>query len=198
VSRQINLLPQQQAGPALSASRALIGLSVLLVGIVGYAAFAWIEAGRFSDGAMQANAQVEAEKSALRRLEQELAARPKLADIMTEIDALKPVANESQEMLALLRNSGTGSEAYSRQLRALAAASEDGVWLTAVKIGNSGKSVTIAGRALRNESVLHYAQSLNKQFVPFGVEFNSLEMTPDTVREGGSASSVSSVAFKIF
>jgi Tfp pilus assembly protein PilN len=201
MSKQINLLAQAQAAPALTALRALIGLGVMLAAFLGYAAIGWFGTARLGDTATQSNSQLAAEKVALRALEQKLGARPKLADIVAQIDALKAQAGESQEMLNLLRSGGGGSEGYSGQLTTLARISEDGVWLTGVKIGNAGKTVSLAGRSLRNESVLHYAQRLNEQFSAYGVQFSAVELTPDVAKEGAAGAAgpaLPSVAFKLF
>lgn len=201
MSKQINLLARAQAAPELSALRALIGLGVMFAAFLGYAAFAWFGTARLEDTAAQSNAQLAAEKAALRALEQKLGARPKLADIVAQIDALKAQAGESQEILNLLRSGGGGSEGYSGHFTALARISEDGVWLTGVKIGNAGKTVSLAGRSLRHESVLRYAQRLNQQFSAYGVQFGAVELTPDVAKEGAAGTAgpaLSSVAFKLF
>ena len=201
MSKQINLLVQEAIAPELSALRALIGLGVILAAFLGYAAFAWLGTARLGDTVAQSDAQMAAEKAALQALEQKLAARPKLADIVAQIDALKAQAGESQEIVNLLRSGGGGSEGYSGHLAALAGISEDGVWLTGVKIGNAGKTVSLAGRSLRHESVLRYAQRLNEQFSAYGVQFTAVELTPDVAKEGAAGAAgpaLSSVAFKLF
>jgi len=101
----------------------------------------------------------------------------------------------------LLRSGGGGSEGYSGHLTTLARISEDGVWLTGVKIGNAGKTVSLAGRSLRHESVLRYAQRLNEQFSAYGVQFTAVELTPDVAIEGAAGTAgpaLSPVAFKLF
>lgn len=198
MSQQINLLVQEAIAPELSALRALIGLGVMLAAFLGYAAFAWLGTARLGDTVAQSDAEVAAERVALQALEQKLAARPKLADILAQIDAHDALASESQEIANLLRGGGGGSEGYSGHLTTLARISEDGVWLTGVKIGNAGKSVSLAGRSLHHESVLRYAQRLNEQFSPYGVRFTAVELTPDVAREGGSGPALPSVAFKLF
>lgn len=205
MSRQINLLAQAKAAPALSALRALIGLGVMLAAFLGYAAFAWVGTARLGDTVAQSNTQLATEKAALRALEQKIIARPKLADIVAQIDALKAQAGESQEMLNLLRSGVGGSEGYSGHLTALARISEDGVWLTGIKIGNAGKTVSLAGRSLRNESVLRYAQRLNEQFSAYGVQFSAVDLTPEVAKDvakegaaGAAGPALSSVVFRLF
>jgi hypothetical protein len=203
VSKQINLLVQAQAAPELSALRALIGLGVMLAAFLGYAAFGWLGTDRLGDAAAQNNAKLEEEKAKLQELGQKIGERPKLADIVAQIGALKAPAGESEEIVNLLRSGGTRSEGYSGHLAALAAISEDGVWLTGVKIGNAGKTVSLAGHSLRNESVLRYAQRLNERFAAYGAQFTAVELTPDVVvvKEGAAGTAgpaLSSVTFKLF
>jgi Tfp pilus assembly protein PilN len=201
MSKQINLLAQAEAAPELTALRALIGLGVMLAAYLGYGAFAWYGAARLGDTVAQSNSELATGKAAVMVLEQKIGARPKLADIVAQIDALKVQAGESQEMLNLLRSGGGASEGYSGQLTALARISEDGVWLTEVKISNAGKTVSLAGRSLRSESVVRYTQRLNEQFSAYGVQFSALELTPEVAKQGaagGAGPALSSVVFKLF
>ena len=197
MSQQINLLGQVQAAPALSAKRALIGLGMMFALFLGYGVFAWFATARLAETAEQGNSQLAAEKAKLKTLEQKIAARPKLADILAEIAALKAQAVESQQILNVLRDGGGSSEGYSGYFTTLARVTEDGVWLTGVKIGNAGKTVSIAGHSLRQESVLRYAQRLNEKFSDYGVQFGAMELTPEAVKADGSGPGLSSVAFKL-
>jgi Tfp pilus assembly protein PilN len=197
LSQQINLLAQEQPTPKLSALRALSGLGVIFVALLGYAAFTWYGTVRLAETAAQTNAQLVAQKAAQQALEKKIAERPKLADIVAQINAFKQQAAESQQVLNLLRSEG-GSGGYSGHLTTLARIAEDGVWLTGVKISNGGKSVSLAGRSLRQESVLRYAQRLNEQFSAQGVQFTAMELTPEFVKEAGAPPRLSSIAFKLF
>ena len=197
MSQQINLLSQVESEPELSAIRALGGLGILFAAFLGYAVFAWFTTTRLAETAAQGSAQLAAEKATLKALEQKIAARPKPADIDAQIGALKAQAAESQQILGLLREGGGGSAGYAGYLTTLAQVTEDGVWLTGVKIGNAGKTVSIAGRSLRQESVLRYAQRLNEKFSAYGVQFSAIELTLDVVKEDGSGPGSSAVAFKL-
>ena len=197
MSRQINLLSQVQPSPGLSAIRALGGLGIMLAAFLGYAVFASFTTTRLAETAAQGSAQLAAEKATLKALEQKIAARPKPADIDAQIGALKAQAAESQQILSLLRD-GAGSEGYSGYLTSLAQVAEDGVWLTGIKIGNAGKTVDIAGRSLRQESVLRYAQRLNDKFSAYGVQFSGIELTLGVAKDDGSGRGLSAVAFKLY
>jgi hypothetical protein len=198
MSKQINLLVQAQPAPELSARRGLIGIGAMLAAFLVYAAFGWFVTARLGDTAGRSDTQLAADKATLQALELKLGERLKLVDIVAQINALRAQEGESQALVNLLRSGVAGSEGYSGQLTALARISEDGVWLTGVKIGNAGKTVSLAGRSLRHESVLRYAQRLNEQFSAYGVQFTGVELTPNVANDGASSPALSSVAFKLF
>ena len=204
MSQQINLLVQVQRGPALSALRSLIGLGAILLVYLVYTAYAWFGSVQLGDTVEQSNAQLAAEKATLKDLEQKLGARPKLADLLAQIDALRAPAEESRQVIDLLRTGGGSSEGYSGHMMALARISEDGVWLTGISVVNAGKTIRLEGRSLRADAVMRYAQRLNEQFSVYGAQFTALELAPGSdqaaaSREGGGAApGLSSVAFKLF
>ena len=198
MSKQINLMEQVAGAPELSALRVLIGLGLMFVAFVGYGGFAWFRTAQLANTVEQSNIELTMERAKVKELEQKLGARPKLADIVAQINALKAQAGESQEILNLLRGGAGGNEGYSGHLTTLARISEDGVWLTKINIAAAGKSVSLAGRSLRNESVLRYAQRLNEQFSVHGVQFSAVELTPEIAKESAAVPGLSSVVFKLF
>ena len=204
MSQQINLLVQEQRGPLLSALRSLIGLGAILLVYLAYTAYAWIGSVQLGDTVEQSNVQLAAEKATLKDLEQKLGARPKLADLLAQIEALRAPAEESRQIIDLLQTGGGSSrDGYSGHMTALARISEDGVWLTGISIANGGRTVRLEGRSLRADTVMRYAQRLNEQFSAYGAQFTALELTPSSdqataSREGGPAPALSSVAFKLF
>lgn len=205
MSQQINLLVQEQRGPVLSALRSLIGLGAVLLVYLAYTAYAWIGSVQLGDTVEQSNAQLAAERATLKDLEQKLGARPKLADLLAQIDALRAPAEESRQVIDLLQTGGGSSrDGYSGHMAALARISEDGVWLTGISIANGGRTMRLEGRSLRADAVMRYAQRLNEQFSAYGAQFTSLELTPGSGQatasreSGGPAPALSSVAFKLF
>ena len=156
----------------------------MLVAFLAYAAFACADSAAGGNGGAN-EAQLAAQKATLQALEKKIVERPKLDDIVAQINALKQQAAESQQVLNLLRSEG-GSGGYSGHLTTLARIAENGVWLTGAKISNGGKTVSLAGRSLRQESVLQYAQRLNEQFSAQGVQFTAMELTPEFVKEASA------------
>jgi Tfp pilus assembly protein PilN len=199
MSRQVNLLVQQQGAPELSALRSVIALGVALIAILGYAVYGWISGQQSVETANQVDAALAADRATLKDLEQKLGARPKLADIVAQIDGLRAQATESGQIINLLHTGGGASrEGYSGHLTALARIAEEGVWLTNVNIANAGRTMQVEGRSLRANSVMRYAQRLNEQFSAYGAQFTALELAPDSGTDAASGAAGASVAFRLF
>jgi hypothetical protein len=198
MSKQINLLLPEKIAPGLSARRLAIGLGVLFAAFLGYGAYAWLGTSRLGDNVEQGGADLIAAKAARQALEQKLGERPKMADLVAEIEALKPLASESQDIMALLGGGGPGTTGYSAHLAALATVSEEGVWLTGVTITKAGKGMSLTGRSLNNDSVLRYAQRVNARLSGFGVQFSAVELSPEGTTAVGPGAALSTIAFKLF
>jgi hypothetical protein len=194
--RHINLYIQEQPGLPRSVLRALLSLAIIAVLMAGYSEYMRRGVARLQEAALQGEKQLATEKASLAALKQQLALRQDPAAIIAEIDKLKPRASESQEIVTRLKTSELGSiEGYGVHLAALATVSEDGVWLTGIKINNAGKSISLEGRSLRTDAVLKYVHRLNEQFAKHGMQFTGLELSPlaEAERSAGSA-----VSFKLF
>lgn len=200
MSQQINLLKQRHE-PIGSALLALGALVLMLVGLLGYGGGLLAEASRLQKTANVSTQGLAQVKQGLQDLRQRLAAENDRPALKAEIEELKPKAEAFKQLVDQVRSGGLGSaEGYANHLNALARVSEAGLWLTQVKVSNSGKVVHISGRALRNEAVMRYAKRLNESFAGFGVQFNSLEMTPENVAKAGDVGKpvLTTVAFKLF
>ena len=197
MSQQINLLVQERSASS-SALPLLAGLGVMLVLLLGYWQLARMETAKASAAATRSEQQLLAAKAALQAMQQELAAQQKNQDVAQEIAELKVRAGAAQEITDRLQKGELGNTVgYYNYLSGLARISEEGLWLTSVAIGNAGKNVNIAGRALQSEAVLQYARKLNAQFSTYGVQFNSIEMAPEVFSKEGAAT-LSTVSFKLF
>ena len=194
MSQQINLLIQdrEQASAALPA---LIGLGVVLVALIGYWGLEHFNTAKIKNEVVQGEQKLLAAKTALQARLQ----GPKTGGFDAEIAALKARLEASREALSMLQKGGLGNpEGYSGYLTALANIPDNNLWLTSIVISNVGKTVNITGRAMNNEAVLRYARRLNERFSVYGVQFTSLEMTPETFGKEGAAQPLSTVAFKLF
>jgi hypothetical protein len=193
MTQHINLLFRKKslAGPAV---RQLLA-PLLAVALVPLILWVW----RQSD---EAGAR-ESERAAIQQLQQ---IRSSLATSSTqtvvnldkEIETLKPRALAAQMMLGKLDALGR-QHGYSSYFTTLAGISENGLWLNRIEISMAGKLVSISGRALDKAAVLRYAKKLNARFADLGVQFSSLDVTPESVqgKAGDTASTLNVVSFRL-
>ena len=139
-------------------------------------------------------------QQALQLAKDQLAASAKASggDLSKEIEALRPRAQAAQAVTSKFDTLGR-QQGYSDYLSALASVSESGVWLSKVDVSQGGKSVSLAGRALDKAAVLRYVKKLNDRFASLGVNFSTLDITPEAVpaKAGGAAGPLAVVAFKL-
>jgi hypothetical protein len=200
MSQQINLLAREHK-PAGSALAALAVVAVVLLGLLAYDAVLRIETARLQLEATSGQQRLAQAKAALQARRQRPDANNDAATLKAEIDALKPKADAGRQLAELISNGSLGSpQGYAQYLSTLASVPEQGLWITSFSVGNTGKLVSLSGRALRNESVLRYARRLNEAFAPQGVQFNSVEMTPENLVKSAEPGKpvLTTVAFKLF
>ncbi len=201
MSQQINLLKQRHE-PMGSGLWALASAALMLVGLLAYWGVLLADANRLQQSASAGKQELARVKAAaLQAVQQRQAGDSAGAALKAELAALRPKAEAVRQLLDQVRSEGLGSpEGYASYLTTLASISEDGLWLTNVAVSNAGKGVRISGRALRNESVMRYAGRLNAAFAPHGVQFNSLEMTPESLVRAGEPGKplLTTVSFKLF
>ncbi len=197
MSQQINLLKQRHE-PIGSALLALASAALMLVGLLAYWGVLLADANRLQQTVSAGKQELARVKAALQAVQQRQAGGNDGATLKAELAALRPKVEAVRQLVDQVRSSGLGSpEGYASYLTTLASISEDGLWLTHVAVSNAGKVVRISGRALRNESVIRYAGRLNAAFAPHGVQFNSLEMTPESLVRADKPL-LTTVSFKLF
>jgi hypothetical protein len=196
MTQQINLYARkvtQKRGPLFASLTLVVVVAALLI---AYWTMLHKETTVLQGRVAQANAQLKAESGAVQLMKTELAKRTDPAKIAAEIDALRAHATESQQLIGQLQRGELGTmDGFTPQLVALARIGEPGVWLTGLKIVNSGKGVEIQGRSLEPESVLKYAGQVNDRFAAYGASVNALELTPIAQ---SPQSAPSAVSFKLF
>lgn len=200
MSQQINLLERTRE-PVGSALGALAVVAVVLLGLLAYEAVLRTDAGRLRQAADAGQRGLAQAKAAMQAMRQRADANNDAAALKAEIDALKLKAAVVKQLVEPMRNGSLGSpDGYAQYLTTLASVPEEGLWITSVSVTNAGKVMTLSGRALRNESVLKYAKRLNEAFAPYGVQFNSVEMTPENLVRTGEAGKplLTTVAFRLF
>ena len=195
MSQQINLLVRQDGKQASIAKPALIGLGALLAVMLGFWAIEHSSTVKIQKAADQGKQQLLAAKAELQAKQQQLATGETYAG---ENAALKQRMETLQGALNLVKGGNPGRpEGYSEYLTALAKISDNSLWLNSVAISSAGKKIHLAGRALTKESILRYAKRLNEQFSAYGVQFNSVEMTPEVLGKEG-VDQLSIVVFKLY
>jgi Tfp pilus assembly protein PilN len=200
MSQQINLLAREHK-PVGSALWALATLVLMLIGLLAYGAMLHADNNRLRSEAESGARQLAQVKASLSAQRQRGNADNDAAALKAEINALKPRADAVRQLLELTGSGNLGSsDGFAQHFSTLASVPENGVWITAVSVSNAGKTVTLSGRALRNESVLRYARRLNDAFAAQGVQFNSVEMTPESLMRTGEPGKppLVTVAFKLF
>jgi hypothetical protein len=200
MSQQINLLTRERK-PVGAALAALAVVAVVLLGLLAYDAMLRAETARLVQNADSGQRQLNQAKAAMQALRQRAESNNDAANLKAEIDALRSKADAIRQWEQLINSGTLGSpQGYAQYLSTLASVPEEGLWITSFSVGNTGKLVSLSGRALRNESVLRYAGRLNEAFAPQGVQFNSVEMTPENLVKSAEPGKpvLSTVAFKLF
>ena len=194
MSQQINLY-QPEAPPSLRPL--LVPVMMVLVVVAVVLAYVQILSSQNNDirnQILQAEAQLKGERDKLGMLKAKLAERGDDADVAAQLAAAKAAAADSQVIIAKIESGELGTmDGYSGQLTALAKTTEDGIWLTGVRIHKGGRDIYLEGRSLDPESVLKYTEKVNRQMAPFGAQITGIDLTPVT-----STGGLSAMAFKLF
>ncbi len=183
MSQILNLLPP----PKSRHSPAAVALFIL--GAVAFALFVtWgVKRTQLAGARADEAAGVAQLKEVTAQFEQRFRARAAL--INAEIDALKPRAAEAQQVIVLAAGIGN-PEGYSPYFSSLAAVREEGLWLSAVTVGQGGKSLQLDGQSLDKDTVLRYTQRLNTTLVDSGIKLTALEMTSQPFGSAGTTGTV--------
>jgi hypothetical protein len=119
------------------------------------------------------------------------------AAVEAEVAFLRPRAQAATELVAGIRNGQAGSaEGFARLLAVLGAQAGNGVWITGVEIGKGAKEMVVTGGAERHEAVVQYARRLNEAYAPYGLQFRSVELRPESPAPGAAGAPVA-VVFKL-
>ena len=175
--QQINLY-----NPAFKAQRSPLSLrsacagwlvvAVLLFAFAGYQKLSlhWLQNEERDLGQKLAAAQVEAQK-----LGREVGSRRRDPRIEEEVNRLEQEVKGRHEVMHVLHAGGLGNtRGFSDHLKAFARQSFDGVWLTGLSIGTSGKEISVEGRALHAAYVPSYLKRLNGESTMQGHPFSEL------------------------
>lgn len=201
MTQQINLLrpKDRSAGVAIGA---LGAIGLVLVVLAGYFVSVMGETNRLRDTVKVKDQQLVQMKSTLQALQAEKARQNDASALEAEIAAMRPRAEALAQLVKMIRAGNPGAqEGFARYLQTLGTLSTEGLWISNLSVSKGGNTVVITGRALQNEAVMQYARRLNDAFLPQGVRFNSLELTPEGLAAPGAPASappaLTTVAFKL-
>jgi len=188
MSQQLNLLPAEKFG----ASPAVIALSVWALVLLGLLAIWGVNHFRIIAAEEKLAATEGDLKQARAALQQRIDA--KLA-LVAQIEATRPLAAAAQDLLKKMEDVGS-TAGFSGYFSTLADGTEEGLWLTKVDMGKSRIS-QVEGRALSSEGVMRFSRNLNTLFATQGIQFTSVELTPETVAPADGRPPLSSTRFVI-
>lgn len=198
MSQQINLLrvPPRKLGTLVWST---VAFGVLLLGLPLY-----LQSLVTDNARLRASVQTgERTLAHLKNTQKQQTSEGDATSLNAEIAALKPRVAAVTQLVTALRSGSLGNPTgYARYFHALSGIPQDGLWLTSVAVSKGGSGLSVSGRAMRSESVMLYARRLNDVFRPFGVQFDSLELTPENTQKSGVPTPVgpampSSIVFKL-
>jgi hypothetical protein len=201
MTQQINLLRPKDRSAGIAAW-GLGAVGVMLVVLAGYFTTVLGETNRLRDAAKLKDQQLVQVRSTIQVLQAQRARESDASALEAEIAAMRPRADALANLVKLIRAGNPGAqEGFARYLQTLGSLSAEGLWISNLSVSKGGNSVVITGRALQNEAVMQYARRLNDAFGPQGVQFQSLELTPEGLAAPGAPASappaLTTVAFKL-
>lgn len=154
----------------------LQGLAMVLVGVLGFYAFAVVQTGRLSKEVEEAGKRLEQGQSRLSAAGTELGPRQKNLELDAQVKDLERQVREREEILGIQAGAGGDRQGFSEYLRAFARQSMNGLWLTSFSLSENGSKMVIGGRALRPDMVPDYIKRLGKEKIMRGQPFSTLDM----------------------
>jgi hypothetical protein len=177
MARQINLYDPalEERRDSWSLQNTILGWAVLILagGLWATGAHYGLRAERVQEGDLAAIvAAARADSQKVSALLDEHRRHPVIA---SKIAALEQEVKGRRDAMRILQSGGLGdTRGFSEYLRAFARQSFEGIWLTSLKIGASGRDVSVAGRALNAEFVPIYLRRLSTEGIMQGHMFSQL------------------------
>jgi hypothetical protein len=152
----------------------LQGLALLLIGVLGFYAYATYHMGQLSKEVQEVSKRLELEKGRFSKAGKEFGPRQKNKELEMQIKDLEKQVQQRESILGI--QAGSGGHGFSEYLRAFARQSVNGLWLTSFRLSASGNTMVIGGRALRADLVPDYIKRLGNEKIMHGQPFSSLDM----------------------
>ena len=184
MSQQINLynplfLKQEKHFSARTMVQALGVIALGLGGLYGYALF---ESHAGERAARQYAQQLAAQRDQLVKLTARVAAQGKSKALETDVARLETEVKTRQATLDALGTGELGNTAgFSDFLAAFARQAVPEVWLTGIRIGDSGNELIVQGRTLRAELVPTYLNALNREPMMRGRRVTEMKLAAKTI-----------------
>lgn len=188
MSQQLNLLPAEKFG----ISPAVLALAVWALVALGVLAVWGVNHFRINAAEEKLAATETDLKQARAALQQRI--DTKLA-LQAEIEATRPVAAAAQDLLKKMEDVGS-TTGFSTYFSTLADGTEDGLWLTRIDMAKLRVS-QIEGQSLSSDAVMRFGRNLNTLFATQGMQFTSVELTPQTIAPTAGRPPLSSTKFVI-
>lgn len=179
MSQQINLynplfLKQEKH---FSARTMVQALGIIALGLIGLYVYAFIESRANELTAQQYAQQLATQREQLIKLGSQLAAQGKSKALEAEVGRLESEVKARQTTLDALGTGELGNTAgFSGFLAAFGRQAIPEVWLTGIRIGESGNDLMVQGRTLHPELVPTYLRALNDEPVMRGRRVTELKL----------------------
>lgn len=188
MSQQLNLLPAEKLG----ISPAVLALAVWATVVLGLLAVWGVNHFRIVTAQEKLAATETDLKQARAALQQRI--DTKLA-LQAAIEATRPIAAAAQDLLKNMEDVGS-TTGFSAYFSTLADGTEDGLWLTRVDMAKS-RIGQVEGQSLSSDAVMRFGRNLNSLFATQGMQFTSVELTPQTIVPTDGRPPLSSTKFVI-
>ncbi len=206
MSQQINLfnplfLKQKKHFSAITIAQAL---GVLLVGALGFYAYAYWQVDGLEKQARDGARQQQLQQERLTRLTAQVGAG-KQDPAEQELRDLQASIASRQALIASMGSAAPGAQSgYAEYMRAIARQIQNGLWLTGFHIGEGGGEFLLSGRSLQAELVPAYIRRLGSEPVMRGRNLDELTMTavaqavpPQEGAKAGAPAAVTVIEFNI-
>lgn len=161
----------------------LQGLALLLIGVLGFYAYATYHMGQLNKEVQEVSQRLAQEESRLSMAGKEFGPRQKSEALEMQVKDLEKQVREREEILGI--QAGADGRGFSEYLRAFARQSVNGLWLTGFSLSEGGNKMVIGGRALRADLVPDYLRRLGNEKIMRGQPFSSLDMKLTRVEKVG-------------
>lgn len=193
MSQQINLYNpafRKEEKPFCARNMAY-ALGAVTIGLVVLSAYGFIHAREAERLAADSARQLAVQRE---RLSQAVAKSPQARSkaLEAEVGRLEGEVKARQNVLAVLGTGELGNTTgFSEFMAALGRQAIPGVWLTGLKIGETGNDLEVRGRALRPDLVPSYLRALNNEPMMRGRRVSEMKLTskaPAAAAPGQAAS----------